>query len=400
MKKLILVVMAAVAAAGLTAQNHSDSDSTGYGFTPLVSVHVTEVKDQANSGTCWAYAAVSFIEAELLRQGKGEYDLSEMFFVRHAYQKKLNKYVRMHGSMNFGQGGQAHDVINAIMDWGMVPESIYPGLLPGEKKHMHAEMEAVLKGMAGALIKNPNRKLSTVWPMAFGAVLDAYLGAMPAEFTFDRKKTDPKSFLASTGFNPDDYISLTSYSHMPYHEFVVLEVPDNWAGETYFNVPLDELMEVINSALDKGYTVCWDGDVSDKGFSHNKGVAVVPAVELQEMAGSEKAKWEKLTEAERQKSLYAFEGPVTERKITDASRQLAFDNLTSTDDHLMHITGKVSDRDGSVYYVTKNSWGEGSNSSGGYLNMSDAYVRLHTIAIMVHKDVLPRSVSRKATRKQ
>ena len=250
--------------------------------------------------------------------------------------------------------------------------------------------------MAERLVKNPNRNLSRGWEKAMEAVLDAYLGQLPRSFSLDNRTITPSEFLETSGFRPDEYISITSYPQWPYDSFIVLEIPVNWANATYLNLPAEDMITVIHHAIENGYTVCWDGDVSDKGFSHNKGVAVLPDLELVDYTGSEKSRWEKLTEKERQKTFYAFEGPVAEKSIRDEDRQAAFDNLTSTDDHLMHLTGIAMDSLGTVYYRTKNSWGAESNAFGGYLYMSDAYVRQHTIAIMIHRDALPANIARRA----
>ncbi|MEW6136017.1 MAG: C1 family peptidase [Bacteroidota bacterium] len=390
-KPFLFLFVLAILSPFLQAQN----DSIGFNFRVIRNLPSTSVKDQAFSGTCWAFATVSFIESELLRMGKDTLDVSEMFFVNYAYKEKSERYVRFHGNTNLGQGGQAHDVLNIIKIHGMVPESVYPGLLPGEKKHRHGELEAMVKAAAGALIKNPDRQLSKAWEKAMGGIVDAYLGEHPRQFSYNGKNYTPESFLKAYDFDPDDYVSLTSYSHHPFYEPFILEIPDNWAHNEYINVPLDDLMETLNAALDQGYTVCWDGDVSDKGFSHNKGVAIVPDVELADYTGSEKSRWQELTEKERQKTFFSFERPVPERKITDADRLQAFNNYSSTDDHLMHITGKAVDRLGNLYYITKNSWGDKSNEQGGFLNMSEAYVRLNTIAITLHKKAIPAHIRAK-----
>ncbi len=395
MKRLIFPILIYLASLPflLGAQN----DTLGYGFKAIHQWPASPVKDQASSGTCWAFATVSFIESELLRMGKDTLDISEMYFVNFAYKEKTERYVRFQGSTNLGQGGQAHDVLNILRTHGMVPEIVYPGLLPGEKKHRHGELEAMVKAAAGAVVKNPDRQLSGAWKKAIHGIVDAYLGTPPTQFTFKEKNYSPQDFLKESGFNPEDYLSLTSYSHHPFYETCILEIPDNWAHNTYLNLPLEDLMETINYAIDHGYTVCWDGDVSDRGFSHNKAVAVVPDVELADYAGTEKSRWQEISEKERQKTFFSFEGPVPEKKITDRERMQAFNNYSSTDDHLMHITGKAIDRMGNVYFITKNSWGKKSNEQGGFLNMSEAYVRLNTIAITLHKNAIPMHIKAKCS---
>lgn len=390
-KSFLFLIILALLSPFLQAQN----DSVGFNFRVIKKLPSTSVKNQASSGTCWAFATVSFIESELLRLGKDTLDLSEMFFVNYAYKEKSERYVRFHGNSNLGQGGQAHDVLNFIKTHGMAPESIYPGLLHAEKKHRHGELVAMVKAATEVVINNPDRQLSNAWKRAIDGIVDAYLGELPKQFTYKGKNYTPESFLKAYDFNPDDYVSLTSYSHHTFYEPYILEIPDNWAHNEYMNLPLEDLMETLNAAIDQRYTVCWDGDVSDKGFSHNKGVAIVPDIQLFDYKGSEKSYWQELTEKERQKTFFSFERPVPERKITDADRLQAFNNYSSTDDHLMHITGKTTDRLGNLYYITKNSWGDTSNDQGGFLNMSEAYVRLNTIAITVHKNAIPAHIRAK-----
>jgi len=368
---------------------------TAYIFETLVEIPVTSVKDQHRSGTCWAFGAVSFLEAEVLRITGKETDLSEMFIVRNTYADKALKYVRLHGRSNFGAGGQAHDVTNVIAEYGIVPETVYAGLEIGEEKHNHGEMDAVLQAFLDAVIKKRGGKLSPKWFEAYNAILDVYLGHVPTSFVDEGVDVNPIGYASALEIDPENYIELTSYSIYPYNELVNLEIPDNWSDDLYYNLTVDELMEVVRNALENGYTVCWDGDVSDRGFSHRNGIAILPEKKVENLSGTERERWEKLTESEKGKELYVFEKPGDEKVIDQEIRQEHFDNYTSTDDHLMHLTGIVEDQNGTPYYITKNSWDDDSNDKGGYLYMSESYLRLNTVAIMIHKDALPKKFADK-----
>jgi bleomycin hydrolase len=383
--KFILLAAFFAVSSLLAAQETDTSANEKFIFTQVCRINATPVKDQYASGTCWSFATTSFIESELARITSDTLDLSDMFFVRKAYEQKAINYLRRQGTSNFGQGGQAHDVLNVIAQSGLMTEKDYPGLANGQTKPVHAEMEAVLKAVVEALVKNPNGKLSPDWLNVINAILDVYLGQLP----------EASSVKLPEKFSVDDYVELTSFTHHPYYSSFILEIPDNWSNGTYYNIPLDELIEVMNNALKKGYTIDWDGDVSDKGFSHKNGVAVLPDVSLATVADTERSKWENVPEDERQKQFFSFTKPVPEKLVTQEMRQTAFDNYSATDDHLMHITGIALDQNGTKYYITKNSWAAGSNKSGGYLNISEAYIRMNTIAIMVHKDAIPREIKKK-----
>lgn len=340
------------------AQEHPD-------FKIIKEVKTSSVKDQASSGTCWSYATTSFFETEAIRKGLEEIDLSEIYFVRYAYIQKAIYYVRLHGLGNFSQGGQGHDVTNVIKEYGAVPEKVYQGLEYGEPYNKHSEMVSVLKGMLENVVKNKNKRLSTGWLKAFTAALDSYLGNVPEKFEYNSKEYTPKSFSKDyLKLDMNDYVELTSYSHHPFYEWIDLEIPDNWSHDRYLNVPIDELMDIIKTSFDKGYSVCWDGDVSEKGFQHRKGKATLSNDDIKCM---------------NNKGVQEF-------------RQLTFDNYTTTDDHLMHLTAYAKDDDGKIYYQTKNSWASDSNDYGGYLYMSEDFVKIKTVAILVHKDVLPQKI--------
>jgi bleomycin hydrolase len=395
MEKYVLRVFALACATVLSlslyAQN-KDSVPEKFIFKNVIDLPSTSVKDQSASGTCWSFATTSFIESELLRLTKDTFNLSEMYFVRMAYEAKANKYVRLHGTANFGEGGQAHDVFNILRDKGMITEADYSGLANGQTKPSHAELEAVLSAMVGAISKNPAGKLSPEWQNAISSVLDVYLGKVPENFDSEKSATTE----LAKSINPEDYVEITSYLHHPYYTSFELEIPDNWSGGKYYNVPLDELIEIIDNSLENGYTVVWDGDVSDKGFSHQKGVAILPDLTIENLNATERLKWEKLTEKERKLQFYSFEKPIPEKTVTSEMRQSAFDNYSATDDHLMHITGTVTDQNGNRYFRTKNSWAADSNNSGGYLNISEPYIRMNTIAILVHKEAIPKEIRKKS----
>lgn len=373
-----------LAGSNVYSQNgDTQNEEKSYDFQTKIKIPVTTVKDQHRSGTCWSFAATSFIEAEVLRMTDKSLDLSEMYFVRYTYEDKALNYVRRHGKANFGPGGQAHDVLNVIKNYGFVSEEKYPGITKGQTKHNHGELDEVLSGFVTSVVKNKGRNLSAVWFDAYKAILDVYLGEVP-------KNADKLG-----KFNPEDYVELTSYNCYEWYAKVNLQIPDNWSYDTYINVPLDEMMRVIDNAFENGYSVCWDGDVSNRGFSHRNGVAIVPVEVVDNMAGTEQSRWEAIPSDVRFEKLYAFEGPVPEKVIDDEARMEVFANYTSTDDHLMHLTGVVVDSEGNTYYKTKNSWDTDSNKMGGYLNMSEAYVRLNTVAIMIHKDAIPGDLKRK-----
>lgn len=358
-------------------------------FTTVVDIPTTSVKNQQSTGTCWCFAGISYIETELLRLGAPEIDLSEMYIVRLAYTEKAKRYFRLHGKGNYSEGGQAHDVLNVVKENGFVPESIYSGNKYGSDFHIHKEMVQSTKAMIDEIVKNPNRKITPVWEESVNGVLDTYMGKVPGSFELEGVKYTPVSYVEKLGFHPNDYIELTSYSHHPFYQMMNLEIPDNWSDDLYYNVPMDEMMEVINYALKNGFSVCWDGDVSEKGFSHRNGYAVLPASKTTDMTDSEIAKWEK--DLEKNGTTEKGVEPMVDQKL----RQITFDNYETTDDHLMHLTGIVKDQDGTIYYKTKNSWADNSNEFGGFLNMSEAYVKLKTVAIMIHKDAVPKELKKK-----
>lgn len=395
MKRLLsFLVLSCVLAFSASAQEKDTTKTQGYQFTTVKELKVTPIKDQYRSGTCWSFSTIAFIESELLRIGKPEYNLSEMWVVRNSYSDKATKYVRLHGSLEFGAGGSFADVMNVYRKYGMVPDTVYTGMHYGETKPVQGELDAVLKAYVDAVVTDPNKTLTTAWHNGFDGILDAYLGPKPEKFTYQGKEYTPTTFTQSLGLNPDDYVSLTSYTHHPFYSKFILEVPDNWAWSESYNIPLEDLARVFDYSIENGYTIAWGADVSEKGFSYNNGVAVVPDANVAEMNNSEKLKWSKLTERERQAQLYKFDKPGAEKTITQEMRQEAFDNYQTTDDHGMLIYGIAKDQDGTKYYMVKNSWG----TSGKYKGMfyaSKSFVLYKTMNIMVNKNAIPQDIRKK-----
>jgi len=391
---ITIVVLLSFCNMAIQAQEKKD---TSYKFTLIKELPHTSVKDQYRTGTCWSFASASFIESELLRMGKPEVDLSEMFLVNHCYRDKADRYVRMQGNTNFGGGGLLHDILYVMKNYGLVPESSYPGLNYGEKKHVHGEVDNLLKNMVISVVQNKNHKISPAWSTAFQKSADAYFGDIPEEFKYEKKKYTPLTFVSDfcVGINPDDYVEITSFSHHPFYQQFILEVPDNWLWAKLFNVQLNELLQIVDNALDKGYTVAWSADVSEKGFvTSQKGVAVVPEASKADMSDAEITKWEKLSESDKEKELYKLSKPGKEKVITQEIRQAAFDSQETTDDHSMHIIGTAKDQNGTIYYKIKNSWGP-YNSYDGYFYASAPYIQYKTTAIMVHKDAVPQELRKK-----
>lgn len=386
MKTLFISCALALSAMGAFAQ--------GYQFTDVVKVPATPVKNQASTGTCWCFATASFMESELLRMGKGTYDLSEMFIVRQKYMNQLqDNYVR-HGEGNIGQGSLSHTFKRAYNQVGIVPEEVYTGINYDSDRHNHSEMVRYMQAIAETAVKM--KKRSPEYDKLIENLFDTYLGKLPEKFTYQGKEYTPKTFAASLGLNMDDYIQLTSFTHHPYYTMFDVEVHDDWEHEKMYNLPLDEMMETMDYALNNGYTVCWDGDVSEKGFSFTNGVAINPEVKkVDDYATTDRARFEKMDEKGRLQEVYKFERPYPEINVTPEVRQEGFEAFVTTDDHLMHLTGIAKDQNGTKYYITKNSWGTERNKFGGYLNMSDSYVRTKTIYIMVHKDAIPKAIKAK-----
>ena len=340
--RCLLTAIFAVLAISVFAQNDKETkkeEKQGYVFEDMISLPATPVKDQYRSGTCWSFSGLSFLESEMLRLGKPEVDLSEMFLVWHTYSDKAKKHVRVHGNLNFAAGGAFHDVTDMIKKYGIVPESVYGGLKYGEEKHVHGEMDNVLRQQVDAVVENKNRKLSTVWHEAIDGTLDSYLGELPQKFEYNGKQYTPQSFATDyVGLNMDDYVEISSYTHHPFYSKFILEVPDNWAWDEVYNVPMNDMQEIIDYSLKNGFTVAWAADVSEKGFSTSeKGVAVLPAAPAENMDNAEIARWEALPEKEKEKELYQMDKPVEELVITQEMRQTAFDNYQTTDDHGMHL---------------------------------------------------------------
>ena len=397
MKKFLLIVALAAFSAASFAQAPAQAPAAKkYEFKVVKELPITSVKNQASSGTCWCFSTISFLESELIRRGyKGDdLDLSEMFVVSKAYQDKAEKYIRLDGALNFGQGSDFGDVIETIKTYGIVPNSVMDGLNYGESRHMHGEMAAALTGYLQAIAKVPNRHLSTAWKDGFRGILDAYLGACPATFRYNGKVYTPKEYQEAIGLtNLDEYISLTSFTHHPFYSQFAIEVPDNWRWTPSYNLPIDELMEVMYYAIDNGYTVAWGSDVSENGFDR-QGVGVMPDVQAVEEAGSDQARWVGVSAEDKAKELAAMRENAPEMKITQEMRQKAFDNKETTDDHGMHIFGTAVDQNGTKYFMVKNSWGVTGNYDGIWY-CSDSFVRYKTLNILVHKDAIPQAIKAK-----
>ena len=377
------------------AQDAKSNQPKGYQFTDIKRLPATSVKDQARAGTCWSWSGISFFESEMIRMGKEPIDLSAMYIVRHAYSDKATKFVRLHGSMNFAVGGAFCDVMHVIKNYGIVPMDVYKGLNYGEPNHAFGEIDDVLAGYVNAVIKNSNKKLSIAWKKGFDGILDAYLGEEPEKFEYKGKEYTPRTFADEVvGLNMDDYVSLTSFTHHPFYSQFAIEVPDNWLWGMSYNLPIDELAQVMSNAIDNGYTFAWASDVSERGFQTSQpGVAVVPTTDTKEMSGAEIAKWEAMPKGNQTPDAFR-QGPAPEKEITQEMRQQEFDNYLTTDDHGMHVIGKAKDQNGTVYYIVKNSWNQ-YNKFGGYFYASEPFMKYKTMNIIVHKNAIPNDIRKK-----
>ena len=336
------------------------NDGAG-GFILRKVVDHLPVIDQGSTGTCWSFTTTSFLESEILRKGYPETDLSEMFFVYHTYMNKAKRYLLYHGNLNFGQGGQAHDVMDVLRENGMVTDEAFPGKKVDDR-HQHRSLAKELRDQVNEMNSSQD-DFSVEEIESLNAVLENHLGELPKKVKTGNGRFSPVDFRDKFEINPDDFVELTSYNHHPFYKPFVLEVPDNWSHDLYYNLPIDELVQVMVYALESDFTVCWDGDTSEKTFRHKNGIADLP---------------------EKQKG-----------KVTQEMRQETFYNRSTTDDHLMHVVGLSEDESGQLGFYTKNSWGADSNNFGGYLNLTEDYVRLKTVAVMVHKDAIPENIRQK-----
>lgn len=397
MNKLSLILCAAALSpqVAVSAAAKDKAQDTAFVFTDVKVNPTTSVKDQNKSGTCWSFSGLSFLEDELLKKGKGEYDLSEMYVARQCYIDKAINFVRYYGKTNFGEGGGLLDIPYVYNKYGMMPESAYDGLEYGEEKHDHGELAAVLTAYLNEIVKNPNKKLSTAWLKGYIGILDAYLGEVPETFEYDGKTYTPRSFADELGLDMNDYLPVTSFTHHEFYKPFVLELPDNWDHGLYYNVPMEELLQIVDNAIDKGYTVLWAADVSEKGFKWYDGVALMPKVDRKKsMEGTELDRWVKLKDSEKEDKMYDFKGPVEEITVTQESRQKGFDNYETTDDHGMVIVGKAVDQKGNKYFKVKNSW-DSEQVYDGYFYISMPYFLAKTMSIMVNKDGVPAGILQK-----
>lgn len=377
MLRLLPLTLVFIPVSGLFSQHtHSNHPSSGLIFTAEKEIKNSEVKNQQNTSTCWSFSSLSFLESEAMKAGKPAVNLSEMFIVRHAYLQKAVNYVRMHGNGSLGPGGAFHDVTNVIREFGIVPEEVYPGKPAFSSKHDHGELDAALKAFLDVIVKNQN-KITPNWKVAVNGILDAYLGKLPEKFEFEGKNYTARSFSDFLGIRPDDYLEFTSFSHQPKYRKFVLEVPDNWAWNSVWNVSLNELQEIADYAISNNYSVAWGADVSEKGFSFRNSLAIIPETDYESVAEMEKDS--------------VFLKPVQEKNISPELRQLAFDDYSTQDDHGMHIVGSVKDQTGKRYYTVKNSWGSG-NYGKGYFYCSLPYYLYKTTSIMVHRNAVPKAI--------
>ena len=395
MKKLILAVSAlCIVALSASAQGQAPRPKADdYTFTNEIELPITSIKNQYRSGTCWCFSALSFLESEVikaknLRDSTQYPDFSEMFIIRNAYHDRALKYVRLNGHLNMAAGSGFGDVLEVIREYGLMPQSAFSGMNYGYDLPVQGELDAVLKAYVDAIVKNPNRKLTPVWPKGFDGILDAYLGEIPEEFTEGGVNYTPASYREAMGIDTDEYINITSFTHHPFWKPFVLEVEDNWRWSPAYNVPLDDFMAIIDNAITNGYTVLWGGDVSEPGFTRD-GLAVLLDVEALSNSGSDQARWvgpDNSAPADAPRLM-------AELQVDQDIRQRMFDEKTSTDDHGMHLFGTAHDQNGTKYYLIKNSWGV-TGKYNGIWYMSESFVRAKTLNFVVNKRAIPVAIRR------
>ena len=395
MNKLIAILALGICFCNAYAKTPKKTDKAneGFVFTTVKENPITSIKNQNRSSTCWSFSSVGFFESELLRLGKGEFDLSEMFIVHKTMEDRAVNYVRYHGSSSFAPGGSFEDFVACYSQYGMVPQEAMPGIMYGDSMHVHNELDAVADGYVNAIAKGKFSKLTPVWKKGLSSIYDTYLGECPKEFTYKGKTYTPRTFADQVlGLNMDDYVSLTSFSHHPFYKPFIIEVEDNWRNAPGYNLPLDEFMEVMDSAVRNGYTFAWGADVSEAGFSRN-GIAVCPDMEKgADLAGSDMARWLGMSKTDKVKEMTSK--PMPEMTITQEMRQTAFDNWETTDDHGMMIYGLAKDQTGKEYFMVKNSWGT-SGKYKGIWYASKAFVAYKTMNILIHKDAIPAAIAKK-----
>jgi len=396
MKKLITSAVAlAVALMSVQAQTRPAApvSPSDYQFTVVKENPITSIKNQNRSGTCWCFSALSFLESEVIK-AKGLKDpalypdFSEMYVVRRAYADRARKYVRVDGRMGFSVGSDFGDALEVAKKYGLIDQNSYSGLQYGYDLPVQGELDAVLRGYMDAVLKNPNRKLTNVWPKGLEGILDAYMGQVPEKFTVNGVSYTTESYRDAQGLNLDDYIGFTSFTHHPFYSSFAVEVADNWRGTPSWNVPLDEFMAIIDHAVNNGYTVAWGGDVSEAGFTRN-GLGILVDTEVKATSGSDQERW--VGKAEEKP---VEKKAVKEIKVTQENRQQWFDEKTSTDDHGMHLYGIAKDQNGVKYYLIKNSWGE-SGEYKGIWYMSEEFCKGKTLNIVVNKNAVPKEILKK-----
>ncbi len=397
--KQIVVSVAVFLAAGLCANaQKAKVDFPEYQFTTVIENPITSVKNQYRSGTCWAYSAIGFVESEVIRINNitdpAKYpDFSEFFVVSHSYSDRADKYIMLDGNLTFSAGSQAEDVLDVIRLYGLVPQEEMTGMNYGTELPAQSELDAVLRAYVDAVVKNPNKTLTTAWKRGYQAILDEYLGKYPTEFTVEGVKYTPESYRDALKFNPDDYVTLTSFTHHPFYTYFPFEVADNWRWDEFYNVPIDEMMEILDYALENGYTIAWGADVSEPGFTRD-GLAILVDVKASNTNGSDQERWvgkadEKQAKSKAKKSAKLKTNPIVELVPTQQTRQTGFMNKTITDDHGMQIYGVAKDQWGGKYYLVKNSWGE-TGKYNGIWYASEAFVKGQTLDIAIHKSALPK----------
>lgn len=398
MRKSITLALLATMALGAYAQDKADGvkKSNKPVFTVVKQNPITSIKDQNRSGTCWDYATLAYFESEILKATGKTYDLCESFVANHTYFDRAVQVVRLHGDCQFSQGGSTNDPLYTIKNHGICPEDAmpFPGSLYGDSLNNYNEFFNVLTPYVQGIAKSESNKLSPAWKNGLQGILDAYLGKCPETFTYQGKTYTPKSFAASLGLNWDDYVNFTSYTHHPFWTTFAVEVQDNWRYPQSYNVPMEDMMRIIDNAVMNGYTVAWGGDVSEDGFTRNGLAYMIDGKKMKGLEGSDMARWLKLSKAKKKDIVDSLGVNVPEVVPTQQMRQERFDNWELTDDHGMLIYGIAKDQNGKEYYMVKNSWGETGDYKGIWY-MTKTYIAANTMDFMVNKNAVPKDLRKK-----